>query len=72
MISSVIDKQPWLSFKESSSAVVALISTYFIFDLEYTRDCAGACYFIQDTSERKFNTEFTYNARKKSDKISEL
>ena len=47
-ITLVIDKQPWLQFKEVPSAIIALIGAFYIFDLAYPSDCAGALFFLQE------------------------
>jgi len=48
-ITLVTDKQPWLQFKEEvPSAIIALISSFYIFELAYPSDCAGALFFLQE------------------------
>ena len=38
----VIDKEPWVSFREAADAIVALLGACFIFDLQYSGECSGA------------------------------
>jgi len=48
-ITLVIDKEPWHQFKEEvPSAIITLIGSFYIFELAYPSDCAGALFFYKN------------------------
>ncbi|XP_078364537.1 uncharacterized protein LOC144648958 [Oculina patagonica] len=44
----VIDKQPWLQFREVPCAIISLVGAFFVFDLAYPSECSGALFFLQE------------------------
>lgn len=47
-ITLVIDKQPWLQFREVPSAIIALVGAFYMLDLAYPSECPGALFFLQE------------------------